>query len=117
MATQQHVDAGSAEMQSLMLSKGATRLQRAGNLLGQGFLFLITSLSTIAVLFIFYYIARDAIPFFRLEGFKEFFSAPNGILRLRIAASARYPFSSAAAWSHSALCSWPCRSGFQQLSV
>lgn len=61
-------------MQSLMLSKGATRLQRAGNLLGQGFLFLITSLSTIAVLFIFYYIARDAIPFFRLEGFKEFFS-------------------------------------------
>jgi phosphate transport system permease protein len=58
---------------SLMLSKSASRIQRLLNLLGQGILFLITSLSTIAVLFIFYYIARDALPFFHLEGLKEFF--------------------------------------------
>ncbi len=45
--------------------------------MGQGTLFLITSLSTFAVFFIFYFIAKDAIPFFQLEGFKEFFTSTN----------------------------------------
>mgnify|MGYP006288563925 CR=1 FL=1 len=43
--------------------------------LGQAFLFLVTSLSVVAVLFIFWFIAKDAIPYFRLEGFKEFFTS------------------------------------------
>jgi len=38
---------------------------------------LITSLSTFAVFFIFYFIAKDAIPFFQLEGFKEFFTSTS----------------------------------------
>ncbi|MBN1341372.1 MAG: phosphate ABC transporter permease subunit PstC [Phycisphaerae bacterium] len=46
-----------------------------GSLAGRSFLFLVTSSSVLAVLFIFYYIARDAIPFFRLEGFKQFFTS------------------------------------------
>lgn len=37
-------------------------------MLGQGFLFLVTSLSAIAVLFIIVFVAKDAIPFFRTEG-------------------------------------------------
>jgi phosphate transport system permease protein len=56
------------------MSDAASRRQRIGTLCGQGFLFLITSLSTFAVFFIFYFILKDAIPFFKAEGFKEFFT-------------------------------------------
>jgi len=44
---------------------------------GQALLFLVTSVAAAAVLFIIYYIARDAIPFFRIEGFREFFTSAN----------------------------------------
>jgi phosphate transport system permease protein len=64
-----------AETRSLLLSQKTRRMQRLAGLAGQGFLFLITSLSTIAVFFIFYFIAKDAFPFFKLEGFKEFFAS------------------------------------------
>jgi phosphate transport system permease protein len=50
--------------QSLMMSKSASQFQRFKKLIGQSFLFTVTSLSAIAVLFIFYFIAKDAIPFF-----------------------------------------------------
>ena len=60
---------------SLIMSDAASRRQRAGALFGQGVLFLITSLSTFAVFFIFFFILKDAIPFFKLEGFKEFFTS------------------------------------------
>lgn len=50
--------------QSLMMSRRAGRMQRIGQMLGHSFLFSITSLSAIAVLFIFFFITRDAIPFF-----------------------------------------------------
>lgn len=60
---------------NLIMSDAASVRQRIGGLLGQGFLFLITSLSTFAVFFIFYFILKDAIPFFKLEGFKEFFTS------------------------------------------
>ncbi len=61
--------------ESLMLSRRSGRTRRFVAGLGQGFLFLVTSLSSVAVLFIFFFIARDAIPFFRLEGFAEFFGS------------------------------------------
>ncbi len=60
---------------SLLISRGARRRQRLAADLGQLFLLAVTSLSTLAVLAIFYFIARDAIPFFQLEGFKEFFTS------------------------------------------
>lgn len=63
------------EMPSLLLSHTARRRQRAVAALGSGFLLAVTSLSTLAVLFIFYFIARDALPFFRLEGAREFFTS------------------------------------------
>ena len=59
------------------MSDAASRNQRIGTLFGQSVLFLITSLSTFAVFFIFYFILKDAIPFFRLEGFKEFFTSTH----------------------------------------
>ncbi len=61
--------------QSLIMSDAASRRQYFGVLIGRSFLFLITSLSTFAVFFIFYFILKDAIPFFKLEGFKEFFTS------------------------------------------
>ncbi len=61
--------------QSLILSDAASRRKYIGAWMGKSFLFLITSLSTLAVFFIFYFILKDAIPFFRLEGFKEFFTS------------------------------------------
>lgn len=60
---------------TLLLSKGSRRIRGLGSMLGHGMLLLITSSSAVAVLFIFYFIARDAIPFFQLEGFKEFFTS------------------------------------------
>ena len=62
---------------SLLLSHRARRQQRAVGLLGSGFLLAVTSLSTFAVLFIFYFIARDALPFFHLQGFKQFFTSTH----------------------------------------
>ncbi len=62
---------------SLVMSASSSRWRRFGAMLGQGSLFLITSLSTFAVFFIFYFIAKDAIPFFQLEGFKELFTSTS----------------------------------------
>ncbi|NIA21768.1 MAG: ABC transporter permease subunit [Anaerolineaceae bacterium] len=59
----------------LCQSRNTNRMKRLGNLLGHGFLLAVASSSTLAVLFIFYFIARDAIPFFQAEGFKEFFTS------------------------------------------
>ena len=63
------------DMPSLLLSHRAKLKLRIGATVGSGFLLTVTSLSTLAVLFIFYFIARDALPFFRLEGFREFFTS------------------------------------------
>ena len=60
---------------SLLLSDKASRMQRLATILLNSFLFIITSVSTITILFIIYYIARDALPFFQLEGLKEFFTS------------------------------------------
>ncbi|MDD3051207.1 MAG: PstC family ABC transporter permease [Candidatus Cloacimonetes bacterium] len=61
----------------LLLSKRASQVRRLGSALMNLFLFTITSVSTLTVLFIIYFIAKDAIPFFQIEGFKEFFTSTN----------------------------------------
>ena len=65
------------QKRSLVMSKSTSRLRQFGAALGQGFLFSVTSLSTLTVFFIFYFIAKDAFPFFKLEGFKEFFTSTH----------------------------------------
>ena len=67
----------SASGSNLLLSKSATRTRRVLGFLGQAFLFTITSASAVAVLFIFYFITKDAVPFFQLRGFKEFFTGTS----------------------------------------
>jgi len=62
----------SGRKRSLLLSKRASRLKRLASLAGYGFLFAVTASSAVAVLFIFYFILRDAWPFFQLRGWREF---------------------------------------------
>jgi len=57
------------------MSDAASRLRRLAAFFSQGLLLLATALSLVAVLLIIVYIARDAIPFFQLRGFKELFSS------------------------------------------
>ena len=60
---------------SLVMGKRADRIQRFGALAAQGGLLVVTSVSLLAVLFIFYFIFRDAWPFFKERGFREFFTS------------------------------------------
>jgi phosphate transport system permease protein len=59
---------------SLLKSKAASRFGRLAALAGEGFLFLVTAASATVILFIFYYIIRDAVPFFESRGFAELFA-------------------------------------------
>lgn len=45
--------------------------------IGEGFLFAVAAISFLAVLFIFYFIFKDAFPFFKEAGIKEFFMNKN----------------------------------------
>ena len=62
----------SRESGCLRLSRASQRRQRLGAAAGQAFLLAVTSLSALAVFAIFFFIAKDAIPFFRLEGFRGY---------------------------------------------
>lgn len=66
-------DAVALARQGLLLTKKSRRFRRLGSLFWQAFLFAIASASTIAVLFIFAFILKDALPFFALRGVREFF--------------------------------------------
>ena len=60
---------------NLVLSERRQKVNKLLSFLGTGFLLLVTSLSTLAILFMLFFIARDAIPFFKLQGFVEFFTS------------------------------------------
>lgn len=60
---------------SLVMSAQSSRIRQIGAVLGRGALFAATSLSMLAVFFIFYFIAKDAFPFFSQEGWVEFFTS------------------------------------------
>lgn len=59
---------------NLLLSHRATRVRRLASALIHALLLMVTASSAIAVLFIFYFVARDALPFFNSRGFAEFFT-------------------------------------------
>lgn len=60
---------------SILVSKGTSRWKRLVTFSIEGSLFLVTSVSMLAVIFIIFYIARDALPFFELRGIGEFFTS------------------------------------------
>jgi phosphate transport system permease protein len=59
---------------SILLSKGTSRMKRIGTFSIESSLFVVTSVSMLTVIFIIFFIARDALPFFELRGIKEFFT-------------------------------------------
>ncbi len=63
------------ERNSILISKGTSLRRRLVSLATSGSLLLVTSLSMLAVIFIVLFIARDAVPFFKLRGIGEFFSS------------------------------------------
>lgn len=65
------------QKKSLVFSKKDATVQQLISSLGKGFLFLIASFSAIIVLLIFWFIIKDAVPFFVGKGFKEFFTGTH----------------------------------------
>lgn len=63
--------------ESLILSKQKQQLQKIQVIAVEFLLFLITLVSSLAVLFIFYFIAKDALPFFFAQGIFEFFTSSS----------------------------------------
>lgn len=61
--------------EALVLSTRANIRKNALAWLSHGFLLVITALAALSVLFIIFYIARDAIPFFRIRGVREFLTS------------------------------------------
>ncbi len=57
----------------IILSEGERARRRLLNVLGRSVLLAVTSVAAIAVLAIIYFIARDALPFFREQGARAFF--------------------------------------------
>ena len=67
--------AGARRKPALLLSNRALRLNRMLSLLGTGCLLAVTSMSTLAIVFMLIFIARDAFPFFTSQGAHEFFTS------------------------------------------
>jgi phosphate transport system permease protein len=63
------------EKKSILISKGTSRLKRLSHFLIDSSLFTITSVSMLAVIFIILFIAKDALPFFKIRGISEFFTS------------------------------------------
>ncbi len=66
---------GGKKSEAFVLSPEKLRRQRIAKFIGEGFLLTVASFVAIVVLFIFYFVAVDAIPFFQQRGFEEFFTS------------------------------------------
>ena len=69
--------AGGKKSDAFVMSAVKLRRQRIKKSIGEGFLLAVASFVAIIVLFIFYFVAVDAIPFFQQRGFAEFFTSTN----------------------------------------
>ena len=70
-----YVNKNKKKQSDLVISDRIGLIRSIKNWIGKSILFIITSASTFAVFFIFYFIFKDALPFFQIEGFKEFFTS------------------------------------------
>jgi phosphate transport system permease protein len=72
-----HLPQPSMPRSSLVISRGTRWRRRCLGWLGHGVLLAITSSSAILVLFIFFFIIRDALPFFQQRGIAEMFTSTD----------------------------------------
>lgn len=63
------------EINSILISKGTSRFKRLVSFVTRSTFFLIASFSILAVFFIILFIAKDALPYFKLRGVAEFFTS------------------------------------------
>ncbi|MCW8815492.1 MAG: phosphate ABC transporter permease, partial [Chlorobium sp.] len=68
---------GGKKSDVFVMSAVKLRRQRIKKVIGEGFLLAIASFVAVIVLFIFYFVAVDAIPFFQEKGFTEFFTSTS----------------------------------------
>ena len=61
----------------MVLTVRQRRRQQTLAAMGKGTLFLLTAMVSVAVLLIIAFLARDALPFFQLRGFSEFFTSSS----------------------------------------
>jgi phosphate transport system permease protein len=62
---------------AFVVSARRRKWQKISKTAGESTLLLIASFVAVVVLFIFYFVARDAVPFFQIRGFSEFFTSTN----------------------------------------
>ena len=62
---------------AFIVSAQKRKMQKLAKTGGESILLLIASFVAIVVLFIFYFVAVDAVPYFQLRGFREFFTSSN----------------------------------------
>jgi phosphate transport system permease protein len=62
---------------AFIVSAQKRKMQKLAKTAGESILLLIASFVAIVVLFIFYFVTVDAIPYFQLQGFREFFTSSN----------------------------------------
>ena len=60
---------------AFVVSARKRKLQQITKYAGEALLFLVAAAVALIVIFIFYFVARDAIPFFQIRGFSEFFTS------------------------------------------
>ena len=68
---------GTQRTNAFVISARKRRVQTVAKKVGEGMLFGVASFVAVGVLFIFYFVARDAVPFFQQRGFTEFFTSSN----------------------------------------
>lgn len=59
---------------AFVVSPRKRKIQKITQSAGQSLLFLVAAFVAVIVLFIFWFVARDAVPFFQIRGFQEFFT-------------------------------------------
>ncbi|TLU54494.1 MAG: phosphate ABC transporter permease subunit PstC [Chlorobium sp.] len=62
---------------AFVVSARKRTLQKVAKIAGESVLFSVAAFVALIVLFIFYFVTRDAVPFFQLRGFSEFFTSSN----------------------------------------
>lgn len=67
----------SSRSDAFVVSEGRRKMQKVARTAGESVLLLIASFVAIVVLFIFYFVAVDAVPYFQLRGFTEFFTSTS----------------------------------------
>ncbi len=62
---------------AFVVSARKRAMQKLAKIAGESILFSVAAFVAVIVLFIFFFVARDAVPFFQIRGFSEFFTSSN----------------------------------------